>query len=359
VIEAVTEADWPAQFRPVLRKLVAEGRQYFGSDRIAVEPVRQVERPFSTLLQIRVAEANRPQTITDAFVKILKPRADTPAQIESMRQNVVRDFEVTSRIQEGLAVYPGLTAVRPIACFPEELAIVTERARGATLSDLLARGAAGWPGTRTMDALISILRQVGAWLRAAQSAFPQEGTISHASIAAYQAKRLDDLEASGSVRLTHEGRATLETYRNGLFARIPDELTPVWIHADFCPENIIAREGGVTVLDFTMAKSGTLYTDLAHLYLRLDAMKAKPWFRPHVVDRLQQALLDAFEPGLGPSRPLFALMLLQHVLCHLVELREPSGSTVARLYNARLHQRHREWLRRVVGMDERSWRQRH
>ena len=98
----MTEGDWPAQFRPVLRKLVADGRHYFGTDRIAVEQVRQLERSFSTLLQIRVApwacdldaEAtnNGQPTVTDAYVKILKPRADTPTEVASMRQNVVRDF---------------------------------------------------------------------------------------------------------------------------------------------------------------------------------------------------------------------------------------------------------------------------
>jgi aminoglycoside phosphotransferase len=353
----VTEGDWPAEFRPVLRKLVADGRQYFGADRVAVEPVRTLERPFSTLLQIRIApEAGRPAAVTDAFVKILKPRADTPAQIASMRQNVVKDFEVTSRVQRGLSVYPGLMAVRPIACFPEDLAIVTERAQGTTLSDRLARGAVGWPRARTMKGLSATLRQIGAWLRAAQASFPQDGAIPRESIAAYLDKRLDELERSAFMRLTARGRGAIEAYRDRLFALVPAELNPVWIHADFCPENIIiAPEGTVTVLDFTMAKSGTLYTDLAHLYLRLDAMKAKPWFRPPAIDRLRRELLDAFEPGLTDGRPLFALMLLQHVICHLVGLHE-GESPLARVYNARLHRRHRAWLRAVAGVDEHGWR---
>jgi hypothetical protein len=356
-MHAVSEADWPAQFRPVLRKLAADGRQYFGSDRVALEPLRQLDRPFSTLLEIRVArEADPTAALTGAFVKILKPRADTPAEIASMRQNVLKDFEVTSRVQRGLATYPGLSAVRPIACFPEDLAIVTERAQGVTLSHLLARGAAGWPSTQTIEHLSAMLRQVGAWLRAAQAAFPQDGNISSDWIRAYFDKRLDQLERSGLMRLTTQGRCSIERYRDRLLDEAGGELTPVWIHADLCPENIIACDGGVAVLDFTMAKSGTRYTDLAHLYLRIDGMLAKPWFRPRVIARLQRALVDAFEPGLTVDRPLFALMLLQHVICHLVVL-GANGSPIARLYNARMHRRHREWLRRVAGAGEGSWRQ--
>src|SRR5262245_4051016 len=260
---AVAEREWPAPFRAVLHKLVADGRRYFGADRIAVEPVRQLERPFSTLLEIRVAPDGAPaDAVTGAFVKILKPRADTPAQIASMRQNVVRDFEVTSLVQRGLAVYPGLTAARPIACFPEELAIVTERAQGVTLSERLGQGAVGWPRDRTKRSLADILRQVGAWLRAAQAAIPQDGAIGVESIKAYLDKRLDDLEANGRVRLTRPGRASIERYRDAVVERIaPADLRSVWIHADFCAENIIVRDGGLTVLDFTMAKSGTIYTD--------------------------------------------------------------------------------------------------
>ena len=82
-----------------------------------------------------------------------------------------------------------------------------------------------------------------------------------------------------------------------------EEFRPVWIHADFCPENIITRASEITVLDFMMAKTGTVYHDVAHLYLHLEAMKVKPWFRRAVVDELQRGLLAGFEPGLDAQRP--------------------------------------------------------
>ena len=55
---AMTDGGWPVLFRPVLRKLVADGPQYFGAGAIVVEPIRQLNRPFSTLLQVRVANAS-------------------------------------------------------------------------------------------------------------------------------------------------------------------------------------------------------------------------------------------------------------------------------------------------------------
>jgi hypothetical protein len=344
--------DWPAQFRPVLRKLAAHGQRYFGADGVDLQPIRQLERPFSTLLRVRVGGS---AVMDEAFVKILKPRADTPEQIASMRQNVLADFEMTRRVHDGLAAYPGLTAVRPIACFPEDLAIVTEEARGRTLSALLSARAAGVRSRRTIDELGTILRSIGAWLKAAQAALTPDRDVRPERIRAYLDTRLSDLESGGPVRLTAHGRAAVAAFCDRLLAASAPDLRAVWIHADFCPENIIVRAGRVTVLDFTMAKGGTVYHDLSHLYLRLDAMKAKPWFSTRVIERLQRELLDGFEGGLSPAQPLFTLMLLQHVLCDLVAMRTVGGGRIARLYAERLHRRHRRWLAGAAGLDDGSW----
>jgi hypothetical protein len=333
--------------------LVADGQLYFGSDHVSVEAVRRVERPYSTLLQIRIHAPDGPQS---AFVKILKPRADTPAERASMKRNVVRDFEMTRSVRQALAGCAGLTAVRPIACFPEELAIVTGEAPGPTLAEVLAHGAAGWPGKAASIWMSTLVRRSGAWLRSAQAALPQESAIDVETMRAYLDRRLADLEMSGPIRLTRAGRSAVERYRDRLIDNLGSEsLRPVWIHADFCPENIITGDGEITVLDFLMARSGTVYHDVAHLFMHLDSMKVKPWFRPAVIDGLQRDLLAGFEPGLEPERPLFALLLLQHVICHLVTLQGPAPGTTARLYRAALHRRHRQWLMRVAGLDNASW----
>ncbi len=97
----------------------------------------------------------------------------------------------------------------------------------------------------------------------------------------YLDRRLAELETTGVIRLTASGRDAIERYRDRLLLDVSAEgLRSVWIHADFCPENIITRGDEVTVLDFMMAKTGTVYHDLAHLFMHLEAMKVKPWFGP-------------------------------------------------------------------------------
>jgi hypothetical protein len=346
------QRQWPSQFRPVLSSLVAGGGQYFGSDSVRVEPVRLLERPFSSLLQVRISGG---QGTVGAFIKILKPRSPGSDELTATARNVLREFEITTRVRRALAPYPGLSAVRPIACFPDQFALVTERATGPTLSDVLARAAAGWAGARSAKDWAGSLRQVGAWLKAVQASLRQDRDVDLDAMRQYLDTRLAELERTGLIRLTGAGRLSIERYRDRLIREASGEpLRQVWIHADFCPDNIIARAGEVTVLDFTMAKTGTVYHDVSHLFMRLEAMKVKPWLRPAIIERFQQELLEAFEPGLGPSRPLFALMLLQHVICHLLAL-QTATSGPAELYARWLRRRHRQWLDRVVGLGEESW----
>ncbi len=160
----------------------------------------------------------------------------------------------------------------------------------------------------------------------------------------------------GTPCLTASGRQALERYQDGLIAAIARERVPaVWIHADFCPDNIIVHDGRVTVLDFVMANTGTVYHDVAHLYLHIGAIAAKPWCRPSAVRAFQRELLAGFEAGLEPERPLFALVLYQHVICQLLLLQNGAGGRLARLYGARLHARHRRWLSEVAELDRRDW----
>ena len=344
---------WSPLFEPVLTKLEADGVRYFGCQDVRVEPVRQFDRPFSTVLQVRVADRQGSQ---GAFIKIFKPRVDTPAQVTETRQHVRSDFDTMCRIQGALARSPQLEAVRPIACFPEDLALVTGEAAGTTLASMLSGVAAGWGRTAALDDALQALRQIGAWLRAVQSAIPQQHDIELSRVRTYLGKRLDDLQSMGPAGLSHVGRQSLERYQDALIEAIGRDRVPaVWIHADFCPDNILVHDGRVAVLDFVMAKAGTLYHDLAHLYVHIGVIAAKPWCRQSIVQTLQRQLLGAFEAGLAPERPLFALALYQHVLCQLLFLQDGGGGRVARLYAARVQARHRRWLSEVAGLDRRDW----
>jgi hypothetical protein len=336
----------------VLTRLRDDGEELFGGPVSRIETLRRLDRPFSTVAQIKLTQPSR---TSYAYVKLLKPRADNAAEVASMRGNVQRDFEMTRDVRSRLSRYEGLSTVRPIACYPEHLAMVTEQAEGPTLSALLRR--ASRIGASGVAAAERVVSGAGRWLKAAQAVLPADREVTAEKIRAYIGVRLDALSDVQDVQLdphavtlTAEGRAALEALCDRLLDEAAAELEPVWIHADYCPENIIAGSNATIVLDFTMAKGGTRYHDVSHLFLRLETMKAKPWSSGAAIDRLQAALLHAFEPGLQPSRPLFELLLFQHIVCHMVSMSAERGGVLQRWQVGRQQARHRRYLARRAGL---------
>jgi hypothetical protein len=80
------------------------------------------------------------------------------------------------------------------------------------------------------------------------------------------------------------------------------------------------------------------------MWIHVDLLKAKPWFRPTVVDALTTALVAGFDPLLRTDRPLFQLFLLQHIVCHLRQAQQDPPALPARLYAEFLRRRHLTWL---------------
>jgi aminoglycoside phosphotransferase (APT) family kinase protein len=102
-----------------------------------------------------------------------------------------------------------------------------------------------------------------------------------------------------------------------------DSVRRVPIHADLTPTNIVVdNEGRVTVLDFTMAKAGTEYDDLTHVYFQLELMRRRHRSRRKIFQALQRALLAGYDPSLSSDHPLFRMMLMQHAVCHVALLAE-------------------------------------
>jgi hypothetical protein len=83
--------------------------------------------------------------------------------------------------------------------------------------------------------------------------------------------------------------------------------------------------GGVAVLDFATAQAGTRYHDIAHLFMHLELARGRARWRGIALGPVQHALLGAFDRFDVQSAPLFRLMLLQHIVCHVTQLADSAG----------------------------------
>ncbi len=333
----------PAVFDTVLARFVADAPTVFGAG-VRLEPVAFELRPFSHLLRIAIVAQDDVTPARHCFLKIFKPKA-VPDGEAQMRRRVEHDFATTRRIHDALAEFPRFGAVRPLACYGEHLAVVTEESVGETLLARLEARAAWFPSEHAVGDLCETMRAAGGWLQAFQTIDPGEERIDLDDIRDYIDLRLRRLVAAGSPVVTTAARDRLLEHITRLSAAIPQEaLRSVVVHADLAPGNVLVSGERIVVLDFAMTTRGTRLHDLTRLYLQTDLLRAKPQFRPVVLSRLLQALLEGFEPGLTAQEPLFRLLSLLHRVNHLATLTLNPARFPTNLYNRRLRRLHATWL---------------
>jgi hypothetical protein len=330
----------------VLDYLRHDRERLFGSQDVRFAVVHAAEREVSHVLTVAVRGSEGPDTI---FVKLFKPTGSGSSNPEAVRARVLHDFHVTSRAHTALAASSRYAAVRPLACFPDQLAIVTAKAPGLTLLELLETRAAWWPFSTAVQRLEGVLAGVGGWLRAFQSVEPCHGRFSLEQMREYIEVRLRRLRGTTPPALDNDGRERVLSYFDRTAASVASaDLQEVLTHGDLALSNVLVGEREITVIDFAMATPGSVFMDIARLHTQLEFLLAKPKFRPWIIQRLQQSLLNGFDPELGPERPLFRLFVLQHLLCHMSNIARNPAPPLAHLYNRyqlRLRQR---WLRTLT-----------
>jgi Phosphotransferase enzyme family len=250
---------------------------------------------------------------------------DTPPNAQTRVRRDARLYEAVRQDDE-------IGAVRPIATLPEHRTLVTEEVAGRSFAEYLKQA------DSLTDEMAACAARVGWWVRTYQGLLRIEDVV-----------RLDERRQYLDARLRLlKGRVLSAADRRQTLARF-DELADllgiavvpaVTIHADFSPTNIIVSgEGRVTVLDFTMAKTGTRLHDLTHAHFHLELLAARHRRREAIYRKLQDAMLAGFDPRLDAGDPLFRMMLLQHAVYHVALLAERRIPLVERAYRWFLRRR--------------------
>jgi aminoglycoside phosphotransferase (APT) family kinase protein len=336
----------PLLFEPVLARLRSDACTHFDRDDLQLEPTHLHERVLSYVLRLAVrCPGNVP--LPHLFVKIFKPRP-SPG-MEAMRARLQHDFDVTRRTHLAMASLEDLGAIRPVACYPDQLAIVTEETPGQTFAAYVESHARWFPHRDTLAELERVTGNVGRWVAAFQRTDPTIGIVSLSDLRQYIDVRLERMVLEPHAMWTAADRRRTLLHIDRLAATVPDvDLTEVIVHADLAPGNIIVGHARVVVLDFAMTRRGNRMHDITRLFTQLEMLAAKPQFRGAVIARLQSALVKGFDARLTDKHPLFRLLLLLHRVNHLNTLAVRRERLAAHVYSAHLRRRHLRWLRREV-----------
>jgi hypothetical protein len=342
MMSPVNESTTSQVFAPVLTRLRAEATAFYNAPRAELVPVGYEERPYSHLLRVRVSRGAADGADPHLYVKIFKPKPHDGG-VEKMRRRVAEDFQTTRKIYEAMSQWAELGAVRPVACYVDDLAIVTEEARGVTLMRYLLERAPWFPSASVRSELSHTLSAVGRWLRAFQTIDVDDSRVTTSELIEYVDSRLRRLVMRNV--FSDADRERLLQHLDGLGTRVsPDDLRAVIVHADMGPGNILVAPGGVVVLDFAMTNRGSYLHDVSRLYLHLRLLGGKPHFRSSVIREVQEALLHGFEPTLTPAHPLFRLVLMLHTVNHFGTLSTRQEPFPANVFSGHIRRQHRRWI---------------
>jgi hypothetical protein len=122
----------------------------------------------------------------------------------------------------------------------------------------------------------------------------------------------------------------------------------VALHADLATTNILVAGTRVTVLDFAMATRGSYLHDISRLSMQIGMLRAKPHYRPAVIERLQLALLRGLDPVANTSHPLFRFLSILHHVNHFGTLSLKPEPFPGRIFSWRVRRIHRAWLEREM-----------
>jgi len=320
--------------------------------------VRHLVRPYSNVYRLQLV-APRASSARFVFAKILTPGAKFQKDPEKYLTRLAAEYGATQRLQAALQGEREFAVIKPVACFPEFLAIISEEAAGETIADLINRAGRFWPAAEKLDHLAKHCRRAGKALAAIQKATREVSRFDPAELPEYIDERLQRLVESLQTPFSATDRRQIVKFLKQAIPAIPSEQFGLCgVHGDYAPFNVLATAEKITVVDFTMFKVGSVYNDLTYFYHRLEGYLHKPVFRVTTIRRLQNAFLtgyaDAMEKTQSPPVTddlLFKILRIKHIVNNYsaimrqrVAAKGKTPSLPVQLFNRHVFQRYNRCL---------------
>lgn len=323
--------------------------------------VRHLVRPYSDIYRLQlVAPAAR-----FVYVKILTPGMKFEKNPEKYLSRLATEFNAARRLQAALKDECEIAVIKPLAYFPEWLAIVTDEAAGVSLAELINRDGRFWPTTEKLEQLIQHCRRAGQALAMMQKVTVETARFNPAELLEYIDERLQRLVKSEETPLSTVDRQQIIKFLKHAIPTIPGpQLDLCGTHGDYAPFNVLATAEKITVADFTMFKAGSVYNDLTYFYHRLEGYLHKPVFRPATIEKLQDAFVAGYGTMVGNSKSqpgnndvLFKIFWIKHIVNNYsaimrrrVLAKGKTPSWPVQLFNRHVFQRYNRYLQQFCNV---------
>ncbi|MDZ7289561.1 MAG: phosphotransferase [candidate division KSB1 bacterium] len=286
--------------------------------------------------------------------------AKSQVNTEKYRDRLATEFATARRLHEALRDAKEFAVIKPVTYNPELFAIVSEEAPGESLANLISRKGKLWPSSDKLEQLARHCRRAGQALAAIQQATAEDSRFDPAELLEYIDLRMQRLLKSDRVPFSAVDRQQILRFLESTIPRVPvEQLGVAGSHSDYAPFNLLAAPEKITVADFTMFKTGSVYNDLTYFYHRLAGYLHKPIYRPHTIRCLQDEFLRGYmESRRNGQRAwpitedlLFKIFWIKHVVNNYsaimrqrVVLKGRTISLPVQLFNQYVFRRYNHWL---------------
>lgn len=332
---------------PIIAAIEREAASWFGAPVDAVTPEQLVERSSSDQLLVRIRMRSRTAGVS---VRVWRVTNERPQDRRKVEERVRREFQVTLECWHAFNGAGRIGCVRPLAYYPEHLAIATEEAPGRPLSELLEHVLLPFASKSDRQLLDHSCHGLAAWLRQFHHAGSSETVADPTALTEYIDTRLRRLVANPMSGFTAADRLRVLLVTAWLVGRLQTrELVEVPIHGELNPAHIIVDPERLTVLECTSGRRGLVLHDLANVYMHVGLFGSDHRYSAALIREVQKKLLHAFDDALDLQRPALRVALLVNVVNHYALLAARHTPSVAKLSDWRMMRRHRSWLRRLEG----------
>jgi hypothetical protein len=331
----------------ILDEILNKGNQYFSqAGEVSVGESRKFTNPGSTTYRIELLQGNERLVI---YVKTLIPGRGVN---EKIREDVLKEYDVLSKLYEGFSGMQGISVVKPLAVFPEYSTIVTREAPGPTLQHRLARATRLWASPRKTGRVGRYCYLAGKWLNRFQQLTCQgKVPFSADDIRHYCNIRLSDLVAQPGSGIDERMRQDVLDWIEALSSQTHRQENMVaGCHNDYAPHNMIAGDDRLCVLDLGFFNYDSTVYDVCRFWHRLETFGQDPLVSRRCTGELQERFLAGYGQRVDRTGAVFRLAECRYALSSMCTLQKwNTGSFARRRLNAYLYNSYLDWLKRAVG----------
>ena len=272
--------------------------------------------------------------------------------VASVGSKIEKEYEILRKMDEVFGSNSSIRAIKPVACYPDLDAIVTEEVAGEDGLEFVKRHGGVFPGERVIARLEEVCFECGQWLAAFQKATPDPDgrQISLDEMREYIDRRLVHLTKKGLRGFSEQGRSESLRVFDSLADQVDHtELNMTGVHGDFSVGNVLISSERLVVMDFETFTYGSPWHDVTYFYQRVcNGIVSR--FNRNSVERLNAAFVRGYDHNLQVLHPLFQLFRLQHILCAMC-LATAHGRWYKPIgYHFRVSRYHAKWLRNHLGI---------